>query len=132
MKVFFSAEPAVLWRTILLFGLVSGLLFSEAEGIRLLPFPASGVFHQSNSDWKNSGENNYEENLHRFETQPAKTQSKSQPDHKKPWLLIENPLKSPFANALANGQKKCFSAHQTFSLSHLLTKNIGSRAPPPA
>jgi len=132
MKVYFSAKPTVLWRTILLFGLVSGLLFSEAEGLRLLPFPASVVFHQSDSDWKNNGETNYEENLHRFETPPTKTQSKSQPDHKKPWLRIENPLKTLFANALANGQKKYFSVHQTFSLSHLLTKNIGNRAPPPA
>src|SRR5687767_12363155 len=68
------------YRAALLMGVLAGLLFSCGEGVRLLPFPAA---ENTTSQFKSGGDINYQKNLHRFENNAGKYQSKLQRDNLK-------------------------------------------------
>jgi hypothetical protein len=132
MKSYFPAKTSIFLRAVLIFGLLNGLLFSSGEGIRLLPFPTSGISGQTNSELKNSEEHPTEKNLHRFHSRPTTYQSKFQRNNENHWLIDENFPGNLLFDQLTQQKTERSSAHQTFSKLHLFTKNIGSRAPPPA
>lgn len=126
MQSYFLAKSSILLQTVLLVGLLNGLLFSCGEGVRLLPFPNAETDYHSNSQWETNPDQVYEKNIHRFENQPTNSQAKSQkhlPD-------TGNLSKRLLLSESAAHQESFFSFQPNLSRSYLYSQNAGSRAPP--
>ena len=67
-------------RSVILMGLLIGLLFSCGEGIQLLPFPATGLDGNIGRFIETTGPTSYNENVLRFEKKPENNKSKPQHD----------------------------------------------------
>lgn len=130
MNRFFSKQLSVCLRTILLFGLLNGLLFSSGEGIRLLPFPASETSQNSNFEHRNNKEDIYEKNFHRFENHSQNYQLKNQKNSDNHWIDFASSLKNFVSISLKAPNNKQFPEQQTLYLSQLFKQNCKSRAPP--
>jgi hypothetical protein len=126
MKSLFSAKMTVCLRTVLLFGLLNGLLFSCGEGIRLLPFPPG----ETRYELQTGSDRNYQKNIHRFESQPSNSQFKYQRESDHHWANFANSRPDFLRFALTEQTVKGFPLPSAFSRSRLLPANIGSRAPP--
>jgi hypothetical protein len=127
MNDFFSTKILICRRTVWIFGLLAGLLFSNGEGIRLLPFPSSEISRFPSSEFKENSESNYQKNIHRIESRANFYQEKSQQKHCTDLSFSLNI--SPF-RALENRQKELSSVRLILFQSEKLTAQIGSRAPP--
>jgi hypothetical protein len=130
MNRFFSAQLSVCLRTILLFGLLNGLLFSSSEGICLLPFPASEISQSSSFEHQNNQKRNYEKNFHRFENHSRTFQLKNQKNTDIHSIDFASSLRSFILIGLNAPKNKIFPEQQTLYRSQLFKRNYKSRAPP--
>jgi hypothetical protein len=80
MPNFSQSNSRVLFRAVLLCGVLAGLLFSCGEGIRLFPFPFETTPNKY-SGWQSGGHVNYQKNAHRFENKQGNYLSKIQRDN---------------------------------------------------
>lgn len=117
------------FHAVLLFGVLTGLLFSCGEGIRLLPFPASPTAEDSPSKLNNKDEIPYQFNVLRYESGQENYKSKSQHNNSYHWFggLARNDLS--FLSS-ANRQITDFSLDAEIFKSCLFYDSPGSRAPP--
>jgi hypothetical protein len=119
---------------VLLFGVLTGLLFSCGEGIRLFPFPeaerTAGIEFSRKSEEKIL----YQKNVRRFETR-QENQAKSQRDNSHRYRVSVHPAPSdsPFilsrlsATLLVIGSRPRFQSAKSFER---IGSSGGSRAPP--
>jgi hypothetical protein len=126
MKSLFPAKITICLRTVLLFGLLNGLLFSCGEGIRLLPFPPV----ETSYELRTGSDGNYQKNIHRIESQPSNAQFKYQRESDDHWAYFENSRPDFLRSGLTDEPQTDFPVRSPFSRSPLLPANIGSRAPP--
>lgn len=67
-----------IFRTFLLFNVLIGIFFSNAEGIQLLPFPVSETAIETNSLSKGKSYKSYNLSVHNFSLHSFLTKAKSQ------------------------------------------------------
>ncbi|HLM00772.1 MAG TPA: hypothetical protein VK400_06930 [Pyrinomonadaceae bacterium] len=130
-KISWQSGQSVL-RAFVFLGVLTGLLFSRGEGIRLFPFPPEAT-ENNHSVWKSGGELVYQKNLHRLESKPGDYLSKIQRDHQHHyWSKAFSPLddapllfffRALCGNVLFDGG---------FFKSRLFSFSGASRAPPSA
>lgn len=121
----------IVFRLVILFGVLAGLLFSCGEGIRLFPFPAAEIIGEKQSRLKDGEETGYQKNIHRFEKGEGNYQSRLQRESRHhQWTDVFKILKySPFsASAIWGGIDFLFDS-QSFK-SRFPSASLGSRAPP--
>jgi hypothetical protein len=118
-------------RAIFLGGVLSGLLFSCGEGIRLLPFPAGdGPARAAGGKWRSDRGNDYQKNIHRFENQQGNYQSKSRRSQSSDWADEAHARYLSLFFAAPDQPEIVLHNHPPVYRSRLPTKNAGSRAPP--
>ena len=121
----FSSGNGLHLRAAMLVGLLGGLLFSCGEGIRLLPFPASGA--AAGNEWESGRRGAYQKNLHRFENQTGRQSVKSP---REPLTQPATVAAGPRAPLAAAGQTENPFALPISFRSCILTPNFAGRAPP--
>lgn len=130
MKRFFSKKLSICVRTVLLIGLLNGLLFSSGEGIRLFPFPGFEISQSPNFEYQNNQKQNYEKNFHRFENRSQTYQLKAQKNPDAHSIIFASSLKCFVSIGLNAPQIKRFPEQQNIYRSQLFKRNSHSRAPP--
>ena len=129
MQIFFLQKYQFIFRAVLLCGVLTGLLFSCGEGIRLFPFPPSEITRNPNFKWRSEEKIGYQENVHRFETKQEK-QSKFQRDNPHQGTDVYQALNdSPFIAAGALFKPNLSVEFQT-AKSVKIVESGSSRAPP--
>jgi hypothetical protein len=117
------------FRAALLICVLTGLLFSCGEGIRLFPFPLPET--AQNAKWKSSGEIGYQENVHRFESKQENYQPNFQRDKIKHHLTNGfKALNISLSFALPARRKTDFSINSQFFKSRFIAASLASRPPP--
>lgn len=128
MKKAFVENFKPFFGVVLLLGAFSGLLFSSAEGVRLLPFPDSKAENQT--DWRGKNEIPYQYNAHRFENSQASYKSKPQQNHRDDFWsggFVRNELPVLFSSNDAATE----SSHAARNFYSRVNYNfLGCRAPP--
>jgi hypothetical protein len=130
MQKFSPQSVQSVFRAVVLVGVLTGLLFSCGEGIRLFPFPpeATGYKH---SGWKSGDEIVYQKNLHRFENKQETFHSKIQrDDHQHFWTNASAaPDDAPFSS-LSNAREIDVLFDPAVFKTRLFSFDCASRAPP--
>jgi hypothetical protein len=129
MRKLFRGKLHFCLRALLLCGVLTGLLFSGGEGIRLLPFPAAAA-GPPGAAWKLEKGSDYQKNVHRFENQQGSYQSKSQRSHPHHWWDQAPAFYLSPKSLAAAGPEKDFPTRPRIFRSLPRTENGGSRAPP--
>ena len=119
----------MIFRAAVLFAVLSGLLFSCSEGIRLFPFPFTE--NQAATDAFESPEIAYQFSTHRFEDlSQAKHETESQPDHLLPfWLGSSALFETPSAHLISERKTMILPNWKMFELPEFSASGE-SRAPP--
>lgn len=116
---------------IILLNVLTGLLFSCGEGVRLLPFPNYEIAGTSQSQLKSDNKIPYQPNIHRFETDQGNLQKKIQRDN--PQKLFSDECQKIDKISFLFSQNHCknqeLSGFKHFR-SNLFFDSEGSRAPP--
>jgi hypothetical protein len=115
-------------RSVILMGLLIGLLFSGGEGIHLLPFPATDLYPNIGGFLETTGPASYNKNVLRFEKKPEN--SKSKPQHDGPLGTAETALRQFGDLAMAANGKVRVPGHYPFLRSRSFHTAIHGRAPP--
>lgn len=116
------------FRAVVLFGVLTGLLFSSGEGIRLFPFPAFGAA-QNEKSFLNGGEGtDYQKNVFRFEKGEGSF-SKIQRSARDHWANFRLPQKSAIFKLAVIFQSDSDLISKVFK-SRFILQSSGSRAPP--
>lgn len=116
------------FRAVVLFGVLAGLLFSSGEGIRLFPFPPSAAAQNEKSFLSDGKESDYKENIFRLEKGEGSF-SKFQRSAKDYWAGFQMPQKSPFFRLAVIFQTDSAFIPRVFQ-SRFVSQTPGSRAPP--
>ena len=111
-----------------LLGVLSGLLFSCGEGIRLLPFPASEITQNAQSLLNDAGESGYHKNILRLEKGEGGYLSKFQ--QLQHWTNVFDVLNYSTLSASAIRNKIDFPVDFQFTKTNPFSASSGSRAPP--
>lgn len=127
----FLRKFQIYWRAVLFFGLLSSLLFSCGEGIRLLPFPFTEAAQSAGLFSEDVGENDYQENVLRFEKSAGDSLTKFQRSSQHhDWANIDSFFGSPvFAFRIISG-RTASPVYSGFYKSRLFAASRKSRAPP--
>lgn len=127
MHLFAAQKHRFMLRAAVFFGVLSGLLFSCGEGIRLFPFPP---MHSLTSVWKGKAENIYQKNFHRFENKQTSYQAKNQRANQQFWA--NNFAASNFAPRLTASNVFLAASSLGFEIGsgRISPAFAGGRAPP--
>lgn len=117
-------------RTFLLFNVLIGIFFSNAEGIQLLPFPVSATAIETNSLAQGQSYKSYNLSVHNFSLHSFQTKAKSQKNVKEisDGKILANRRFSNDCVVFEQKQKCCQKADSTYD-SNILTLP-SNRAPP--
>jgi hypothetical protein len=118
-------------RAALLFGVLSGLLFSYGEGIQLLPFPTPEIGKNSLPNINCKNKIPYQFSIHRFENQQSKRESKSRSDNPHHFRTNGSAgLEIPPFIAVPESPPGGLISNSGLFRSGLRASSKGSRAPP--
>ncbi len=93
MKKVPNKKFQLLFRTIVLCSVLSGLLFSRGEGIRLFPFPEAEPTKNDLSQLNFENEIPYQYNIHRFEDRQGNQKTKSQRNSQNHYFIESGAIK---------------------------------------
>jgi hypothetical protein len=118
-----------LLRAFLLTGVLTGLLFSCGEGIRLFPFPSAAA--HKHSKLQTDGQLGYQKNAHRFESKSGDYLSKIQRDNQPHyWTSRAAALDHAPSLVVSNSPETGVLFDSGFFKSSLFASFGASRAPP--
>lgn len=130
MKKVSHNQFQTLFRAVVLCAVLSGLLFSCGEGIRLLPFPATETGKNNSSQLNVEDKILYQYNVHRFEERQGNQKTKSQRNSQNHYLIEDTIPNDSVFRLLVTGNKLDFPASfENLKLPHF-SKSGESRAPP--
>ena len=119
-----------LFRAAVLFGVLTGLLFSCGEGIRLFPFPLSAPENE-HSKLQSDAQVGYQKNVHRFENKQGNYLSKIQRDNQPHyWTNRYDALYKAPPVAVSTSRETGVLFDSGFFKSSLFAADGASRAPP--
>jgi hypothetical protein len=130
MQKFSRKSVQSVFRAVVLLGVLTGLLFSCGEGIRLFPFPpeATGYKH---SGWQSGDAIVYQKNLHRFENKQENSPSKIQRDnHQHYWTNAAGAPNDAPLSSLSSARRIDVLFDPAVFRSRLFSFSRASRAPP--
>jgi len=131
MKKVSTQKYLIIFRAVVLFAVLSGLLFSCSEGIRLFPFPISESSTANDTLQNSEAEITYQFNAHRFEDlSRANHKTESRSDYFLHFWIGNSGLFKSFSTQLIFEQKtKLSPIWKTFKLPEF-SGSGESRAPP--
>ncbi|MGI9055003.1 MAG: hypothetical protein ACR2F2_04285 [Pyrinomonadaceae bacterium] len=120
----------IIFRTAVLCALLTGLLFSCGEGIRLFPFPEAETTENEFSQLNFENKISYQFNIHRLEERQGNHKTKSQRNSQNHYF-IESGAISDSIFRISNDRKKFnFPTAAEDLKSPLFSESGESRAPP--
>lgn len=129
-KAVIKKNHFLLFRVCLLNCVLTGLLFSCGEGIRLLPFPATETTKNNSSQLNVKDKILYQYNVHRFEERQGNQKTKSQHNYQNHYWIKDGYLHHSEPRLLTAQKKIVFpSSFENLKLP-LFSKSGASRAPP--
>ncbi|HEX8735679.1 MAG TPA: hypothetical protein VF721_10175 [Pyrinomonadaceae bacterium] len=130
MPNFSQSNSRVLFRAVLLCGVLAGLLFSCGEGIRLFPFPPVASPNKY-SGWQSDGHVKYQENAQRFENKQGNQHSKIQRDNQTHyWTGAYDALHNAPPLAVSHSLESGVLFNSGVFKSSFFAADAASRAPP--
>lgn len=130
MKKVSTQKYVLIFRAAVFYAVLSGLLFSCGEGIRLLPFPPTESSTANHTVLNFETEIPYQYNAHRFEKNQQDQNSKSQTDNSNHcWINIGDLSNQTIFVSTAKGEIDNLSFRKIIKLPPF-SKSGKSRAPP--
>ncbi len=118
-------------KTVLMFAVLIGLLFSCGEGVQLLPFPVPEAAGDPHSNINSKNKIPYQFSIHRFENDRGDSHTKSQPNASNHFWTKAGILAGGLIfNVYKNWRGNNFPPNPDFLKSNLFLSSRGSRAPP--
>ena len=119
-----------LFRAAVLCAVLTGLLFSCGEGIRLFPFPETETTKSDLSQLNFENEIPYQFNLHRFEDRQENHKTKSQRNSQNHFWIQDGLLNDSVFRISITGKKNNFPTVAKILKFPLSSESGESRAPP--
>lgn len=120
----------MLFRTVILYALFGGLLFSCGEGIRLFPFPKAETAKNDSLKWNSENKIPYQFNIHRLEDNQGNFKTKFQRSPQNHYWIEDSNLNDSEFRLLKAREKINFPALSENIKLPLFSKSGESRAPP--
>ena len=120
----------LLFRTAVLCAVLTGLLFSCGEGIRLFPFPATETTKNDSSQLNFENKFPYQFNIHRLEDRQGSFTTKSQRNNQNHYFIESGAVGDSIFRVLTTGTKFNFPTVTANLKLPLFSESGDSRAPP--